>query len=108
MATISYPPLPGPKAKGKLLMHRVWYVGTGRMRLEKAREFVEEFKSSIREQHEESVLKEEFGEQIVFYDIFIPCPGSTGSDIAITVIRPDDNVVHSSKSGNLENKYNID
>ena len=91
---------------GKLLIHRVWHVGTGKMRPDKAQDFVDDFRARVKgADGGGEKLAELMDEGIVFYDVFIPCPGATGSDITVTMIRPGEACVNEPRHGNLDFKY---
>ncbi len=98
---------PNPARPGKILIHRVWHVGTGKMRPDKAREYVDEFRERVNDAKAGEELSKSMGEEVVFYDIFIPGFGADGSDVTVTVVRPTDDVVNVPRHGNLVYKYHL-
>lgn len=97
-----------PTSQGKILFHRVWHVGVGRMSTEKASAWIKEFRQQIKQQgsyEKESFLADHFGDGLIFYDVVVPCHGSVGSDVTITVVRPSDDVINQPTHGNKEHKY---
>ena len=83
---------------GKMLIHRVWHIGTGRMGPEAIEKYINQFKKDVQEQSRVQLSKQ-LGEEVVFHDIFVPSRGVSASDVTVTVVRPDDTVVQT-KSDN--------
>jgi len=65
-----------------LVIHRTWYVGTGKSRPERAKEIVAEFKADLKEQTDSGPICPEH-----FLDVFVTCYGETNSRLDLHQIE---------------------